>query len=250
MNVIVLAAGYATRLYPLTLDMPKALLEIGDRSMLDHIVDEIDTLDGVSSIIIVSNSKFHRHFSDWAGTRKVRSEIFVLDDGTSTEDTRLGAIGDIQFAILNRGLVHGGEDILVMASDNFFTFKLLDAYNFYKKKNRDCILVNRIDDLETLKRFGVAILDGDGKVVDLEEKPQNPRSDMGAYGMYFYLNDTLPLFKVYLDEGNKPDAPGNFPAWLCRRKEVYAYTFEGICYDIGTHEALDMVRREFVSGRN
>ncbi|MCL2164446.1 MAG: nucleotidyltransferase family protein [Oscillospiraceae bacterium] len=243
MVAIVLAAGYATRLYPLTLNRPKALLKIGNKTMLDHIIDEINTIGEVRSTIIVSNDKFYRNFTKWAGQKHSRTEITVLNDGTKTEEDRLGAIGDIHFVIKNCSIVD--EDILVIAGDNFFTYKLIDAYNYYKSVESDCILVMQFKDREALKRLGVAVVDENDKTIGFEEKPQNPRSDLAVFATYFYIKNTLPMIQQYLDEGNKPDAPGNFVAWLCRRKDVYAYRFSGECYDIGTPEALEQVRREY-----
>lgn len=240
MKCILLVAGYATRLYPLTLDKPKALLEVGGRPILDHIYDEICTIDAIQEILLVSNEKFYSHFAAWAAGKAAFPAITVLNDGTTSDENKLGAIGDIRF-VLHNEQIH--EDILVMAGDNIFTFPLKDFYKFYQNTGTDCICAHTVDDIHTLQRMGVAILDASGRVLDMEEKPQHPKSNIAVDPFYIYRRDTLPLFDTYIDEGNKPDAPGYFPSWLHKRKEVYAFCFHGECYDIGTPDSYAYVQQ-------
>jgi len=242
MKAIILAAGYATRLYPLTKDKPKALLPIAGKCILDYIVDEIETISEIDELIITSNSRFYSNFEDWKASRKTRLNVTVLDDGTTDDSNKLGAIGDISFAIDRLNL---SDDILIMAGDNIFTFKLLDYYNTFKKLNTDMILVKEIDDIEDLKRMANVITDENGLVVSMEEKPENPKSNLAAFASYIYKKETVPMIKQYLDEGNNPDAPGFFPSWLYKHKDVFAYKFEGECYDIGTPKSYDDVNRIF-----
>ena len=129
------------------------------------------------------------------------------------------------------------DDLMVIAGDNFFTYSLRDYVDYFRRKERDCVCVKVWEDEKTLSQFGIALLDKDGKVLEIEEKPEHPKSNTVVFAAYLYRRDTVPLFAAYLAAGNKPDAPGNFPAWLYRRKEVYAYTFEGECYDIGTPDS-------------
>jgi len=234
MKAIILSAGYATRLYPLTKDIPKGLLPIGEKSILDFIVDQIETIKDIDEVFIISNHKFYKNFYDWSVIRKSHLKFTVLDDNTTDDTNKLGAIGDIQFTIEKGNIC---EDVLIMAGDNFFTFDLLDYINFYKKVNADTILVKEMDKLSDLQRMGNAILDGNDKVVEMEEKPQEPKSKCAVFASYIYKKETLPLIKQYLNEGNNPDAPGFFPSWLHKIKPVYAYKFIGECYDIGTHES-------------
>ena len=240
MVTIVLAAGYATRLYPITLETPKALLKIGNKTMLDHIMDKIDELGNVAQTVIVSNDKFYNSFVQWKDGREgVGADgrgagITVLNDGTVSEQTRLGAIGDIRFAIEALSI---DDEVMVVAGDNFFTFRLTDFYDFYKRADADCVVVKKIADREVLKGLGVAVIGPGNQVLDFEEKPAAPKSDYAVYASYLYKKETLPLFSAYLDAGNPKDAPGNFPAWLCKRKRVAAYAFDGECYDVGTPEA-------------
>lgn len=242
MIAIILAAGYATRLYPLTINRPKALLPINNKPIIDYIIDEIETIEPVKEIIVISNHKFADCFFEWAKESKRKKKLTVLDDGTTTEETRRGAIGDILFAIKEKNI---DDELLVVAGDNFFTYKLKDYYDYYVKKDRDCVCVKKFDNRELLKQFGVALLDKNGRVLDIEEKPKEPKSDTAVYATYMYKRDTVPMFSQYIEEGNKPDAPGYFVEWLYKRKEVYAYTFEGECYDIGTPESYKEVCEEF-----
>ena len=242
MKAIILAAGYATRLYPLTKDRPKALLPINEKKILDFIVDEIETIPEVNELIVVSNHKFVPHFTEWAKERVTRFPISVLDDNTTDDTNKLGAVGDMDFAIREKKI---DDDILVMAGDNIFTFRLLDYYRYFKEKDADCILIKRLERLEDLQRMANAVLDEDERVTFMEEKPREPKTNNAVFASYFYKKETLPLIRQYLEEGNNPDAPGFFPSWLYAKKPVYAFAFEGECYDIGTHESYKEVQEIF-----
>ncbi len=242
MKAIVLSAGYATRLYPLTKDTPKGLLPIGKKSILDFITDEIETIPEIDEMFIISNHKFFTNFSDWANTRETRLKVTVLDDNTTDDSNKLGAIGDIWFTIQNGNI---DEDVLIVAGDNFFTFPLNDYLEFYRQNGYDSILVKEIDEIKELQRMANAILDENGKVLEMEEKPQNPKSNCAVFASYIYRKDTLPMIGEYLQAGNNPDAPGFFPSWLYSKKPVYAYKFKGECYDIGTHESYREVCEKF-----
>ena len=242
MKAIILSAGYATRLYPLTKNTPKGLLPIGRKSILDFIVDQIETIKEIDEIFIISNHKFYENFYAWSKTRKTHLEITVLDDNTTDDTNKLGAIGDILYTIENGGIK---EDVLIMAGDNFFTFELSDYIDFYKRVNADTILVKEINNIKELQRMGNAILDSNDIVVAMEEKPKAPKSNCAVFASYVYKKETLPLIKQYLDEGNNPDAPGFFPSWLHKIKPVYAYKFKGECYDIGTRESYAEVCEKF-----
>lgn len=238
MKAIILVAGYATRLYPLTLNTPKALLPINNKPIIDYIVDEINTVNEIDEIYVVTNHKFAGHFEDWAKKHKEGHRISVLDDGTLTEETRRGAIGDILFTIKEKNI---NDEMMIIAGDNYFTYKLKDYYDFYKKIGHDCVCVKEFDDKEMLKQFGIALLNKKGKVIDIEEKPENPKSNTVVFATYIYQKETVPLFSKYIEEGNKPDAPGYFIEWLYKRKDVYAYKFSEECYDIGTPKSYEEV---------
>ncbi len=238
MKAILLVAGYATRLYPLTKNMPKALLTIGNKPILTHIYEQLETLEAVDEVYVVTNHKFYNDFCKWVDTLKTSKKIVVIDDGTTSEDNRRGAIGDIQYTIDTMNIV---DDVVIIAGDNFFTYKLKDMYNYYSSIKDDCVCVKEINNIEELKAFAVASLDNNKKIVELEEKPQTPKSNTAVFATYMYTKSTINLFNEYLKEGNKPDAPGYFVEWLYRKKSVYAYKFEGECYDIGTKEAYEAV---------
>ena len=242
MKALILAAGYATRLYPLTIDKPKALLPVADKPIIDYIVDEIETIDEIDELVVISNHKFYPHFSEWAKERRCRLNIVVLNDNTTDDTNKLGAIGDVWFAIDNLKI---NDDILVMAGDNIFTFALKDYYNSFKEKGCDHILVKELQSLDDLRRMANVETDENGIVTDMVEKPQNPKTNLAAFASYIYKKDTVPMIKKYLDEGNNPDAPGFFPSWLFKHKDVYAYKFIGECYDIGTPDSYKEVNDIF-----
>jgi len=241
MKAIILLAGYATRMYPLTENQPKALLPLKGKPVIDYILDQINRLPDVTTVYAVTNSRFYTHFCDWAKTAPTSIPIEVLDDGTTNNDNRRGAIGDIVFTITEKSI---DEDIFIIAGDNYFTFDLREQYDFFKQKGCDTIAAKEINDIEQLKAFAVAELDPSGKVLGLEEKPAQPKSNTAIFASYFYRKDTLPLFHEYLSQGNPPDAPGYFPQWLHKIRDVYAYTMNGDCYDIGTIEMYEEMNKE------
>lgn len=241
---IVLAAGYATRLYPLTKDHPKPLLPVSGKPIIDYIIDEMETLPDLERIIVVTNHRFAGQFQEWAGSRNRtdRETIIVLDDQTTDDTNKLGAIGDIQLCIDKLGI---DDDLLVIAGDNLFTYRLKDAYDYFRSHGEDTLLARRMDTGEDLTRYAIVELDADNRVLSLEEKPKQPKTNTAVFATYFYRRDTVPMIAQYLAEGNTPDAPGHFPAWLYRRKAVRVFLFDGICIDIGTPESYAAVKDTF-----
>lgn len=239
MKAILLVAGYATRLYPLTKNMPKALLDIGGKAILTYIYEEIETLNAVDEVYVVTNHKFYDHFLKWSKEIKSSKKITVIDDGTTNENNRRGAIGDIKYTIDEKKI---NDDIIVIAGDNFFTYKLRDMYDYYNTIKDDCVCVKQIDNVEELKAFAVANIDENNQIIQLEEKPQIPKTNIAVFATYIYKKSTINLFTEYLQQGNKPDAPGYFVEWLYRKKPVYTYEFKGECYDIGTAESYERVK--------
>ncbi len=245
MKAIILAAGYATRLYPLTKNMPKALLEIAGRPMLDWFTENIVATGRVDGAVIVSNHRYFEYFCAWAEGARRRWPNFpieVLDDGTRGEDERLGAVGDIRFALEKAAI---DEDVMVAASDNFITFSLDGMLDEFQRHGRDTLLACHMADEEGRRSMAIATLDGEGRVVRLAEKPERPETDIAVYAIYCYRRDTLPLIGRFLDEGNNGDSPGRFPAWLYSRREMRVWFFPGECIDIGTPANLDAVRLRF-----
>lgn len=248
MKAIILAGGYATRLYPLTENMPKALLPIGGKPMMDYLVAGIAEIGEMTEVHIISNHKFADQFEEWKRTvdaekRYPNLTFTVWDDGTVSNEDRLGAVGDIQYVLERADL---NDDVLVAASDNFFTFPLTLFVEAFHQQKRDMLLGGTIEDIDTLRRFAVATMDETGKVLKLAEKPQEPEGTTGIYALYLYKKETLPLFKTYLAGGNNPDSPGRFPEWLCRQgHELGVYLFSGECVDIGTHESYEEICRQY-----
>lgn len=238
MKCILLCAGYATRLFPLTENFPKALLEVGGKSIIDYTLAKVNEIDEIDEIYLVTNAKYTPHFEKWAIEKNNVKPITVFNDGTTTNDDRLGAIGDIQFVIEKASIQ---DDILVLATDNLFDFKLVDFFDFYKTKNAPCVCVRKEEDMDLLRRIGVALFNDEMQILNFEEKPANPKSEYGVYAEYIYPQNVVPIIKEYLEDGNSSDAPGNLVAYLYKKMPVYSYIFEGACYDIGTHEALKEV---------
>ena len=230
MKCILLAAGYATRLYPLTKDKPKALLELGNKTILDRLMDKLEEIKRIDEVFIVTNHRFADIFSEWAKGYSGSKKVKVLDDGTTDNDNRLGAIGDMNYVIEQENIT---DEIFVLASDVIFDFSLRGLFDLYDSVDGDVISAHYIESIETLRSMGVLSFDESGKVTDFEEKPQNPKSHYGVPPFYIYRKSTLALIKQYLDEGNNCDAPGYFIPWLIRHTDVYAHSFDENIIDIG-----------------
>jgi glucose-1-phosphate thymidylyltransferase len=226
-KALILAAGYATRLSPLTDDFPKGLLPVGGRPLVDWIVDNVEQ-SGIDDVHLVTNARFAGVFGEWGRAR----EVTVHDDGTSTNETRLGAIGDIRFVDLD-------DDLLVIAGDNLFDYALSDFVEFWRSKDdASAVAVHDVGSRELAKRYGIVDVDDDARILAFVEKPDDPPSTLAATATYLYGREHLRLVETYLAEGNNPDQPGNLVAWLHRREPVYAFRFEGGWYDIGDHQQL------------
>lgn len=242
MKALILAAGYATRLYPVTKNQPKPLLEVSGKTILDYIVEKIERVDKINEIMIVTNDKFTSHFEQWSDVSTYEKKITVLNDGTTTNENRLGAIGDLQFSIKTLKIE---DDLLVLAGDNLFDFELTDFVAYFDKVGTDCITTYHESNQDQLKRAGVIEINNNKKVLSFEEKPQNPISSYCVPAFYLYKKETLPLLEQYILEGNDPDAPGNFIPFLIQHKSVHSYFFEGNRYDIGTIESYETVQELF-----
>ena len=240
MKCILLAAGYATRLYPLTRDIPKALLPIGNSSILEFLLEKIGQVEGIDLVLIVTNSQFFTQFEKWLEQHPGKKKITVLNDGTTSDENRLGAIADLQFAI-DAGEVD--DDVLVLAGDNLFDFSLVDFVAFFHQVDQNCITAHELLDQKALRRTGVIETDEQDRVVSFEEKPKQPKSSLAVPPFYLFKRETLPLIRNYLAEGHNTDAPGNFIPWLIQVQEVYAYRFQGNRYDIGTLESYQQAIR-------
>lgn len=242
MKALVLAAGYATRLRPLTDATAKPLLPVAGRPLLDYVCDRIDEVEEISELHVVSNARFVAAIKRWAESRQGRLRPLVQDDGTRSNEERLGAIGDIRFVVERAGL--DGEDLLVVAGDNLFEFSLAAQIEFWRSRSAradgaavSCVAVHRCAE-ELLSLYGVVVLDEDGRIRDFVEKPASPPSDLIATASYVFSGWHLAMIDRYLAEGNSPDQPGNFLAWLHSREPVFGFVFEQLWLDIGDQEQL------------
>ncbi len=243
MKAMILAAGYATRLYPLTKNYPKPLLKVGGKTILDHLIDQVKTIPDIDRAYVISNHRFYSHFANWArSSGKTHLQIDILDDGTTSNDDRLGAVGDIQFAIEARDIA---DDVMVLAADNILLFPLQKFINTFKSNPVSHIAVRHNPDYEDRKRRGNVQLDEKNRVLQFIEKPDKPIAAWSAPPIYIYPSTTLPRVKAYIDLGGNPDAPGHFTEWLHARETVYAYKIEGGILDIGNRESLAEARAFF-----
>ena len=236
MKCLILAAGYATRLYPLTENFPKPLLKVGNKTILDWLVDDIAAAGLVDEYVVISNHKFAHHFEEWAETRK--EQISVVDDGTETNETRLGAVRDIQFAIDALKL---DDDMLVIAGDNVLDFSLTHFIRYADSKQTSAIMRYYEPEEAKLRKCGIVEIDTDDKIISMEEKPAEPKSHWCCPPFYFYTKADAKRIPDAIEQGCGIDAPGSFIAWLATQTTVYAMEMPGSRYDIGNLESYKQV---------
>lgn len=245
MKVVILAAGYATRLYPLTLTQPKPLLPVAGQPMIDYVLDNLAPIGGLDRIYVVTNAKFAGHFQKWSDdyrAKKSRLDFTVVNDGSTDDTNKLGAIGDLHL-VLSREKVD--DDVIVVAGDNLFSEKLSDFGRYCREKNAPVLAVYDVGDLEQIKKYNSITLDGNGRIIFFEEKPKNPTSTLTGIALYFYPKATIPKIKQYIAEGNNPDQPGRLIQWLYTREPVYTWKVPGLWYDIGSKETLEEANKIF-----
>jgi glucose-1-phosphate thymidylyltransferase len=221
MKALILAAGYATRLRPLTDSIPKQLLPVGGRPIVDWILDRVEQTSA-DEIHLVTNARFAPDFERWAADKNVR----IHNDGTTSNDDRLGAVGDIHFVGLD-------DDLLVVAGDNLFDYSLAEYEAYWRDKGGSSVAVHDVGDRELAKKYGIVDVDDNDRITNFVEKPENPPTTLCATATYLYTREHARLVETYLEEGNPPDQPGHYVAWLHKRAPVYAYRFTGEWFDIG-----------------
>jgi len=232
-KALLLAAGYATRLRPLTDEIAKPLLPIGGRPMIDWILDRIEAAGEIDAVHVVTNAVYASAFEAWAAP----NGVVVHNDGTASNEDRLGAIGDILFAAREGGLGEGG--VLVIAADNLFEFSLADYIAFWREQGgASAIAVHELSDPALAPLYGIVELAPDGRVLGMQEKPEHPRTNLASTATYLFSAAHLALIDRYLEEGNPPDPPGRFLTWLCEREPVYGFRFNEAWLDIGDREQL------------
>jgi glucose-1-phosphate thymidylyltransferase len=257
MNALILAAGYATRLYPLTLNKAKPLLEVGGKPIIERLLDNLRTVPGLRTTYIVTNAKFANDFQNWANAYQDRSssaeatadrhpepQITIVNDGSTSDDDKLGAIGDINLVLTREDLAN--DDLLVIAGDNLFEQPLGDFIN-RAKNSAATVAVHDVGDFEAMKKYGTVTVDGKGVITSFEEKPEKPKSTLASIALYYYSREILPLFPTYLAAGNNPDQPGRFLQWLYTRKPVNTFKINGRWLDIGSKETLAEADKTFSS---
>ena len=240
MKCLILAAGYATRLYPLTENFPKPLLKVGEKTILDWLIDDIDESGLVDEYIVISNHKFAHHFDAWAKTKHVF--VTVLDDGTDSNENRLGAVKDIQYAIDEMNL---DSDMLVIAGDNVLDFSLTRFVAYAKEKNTSCILRYYEPETKKLLKSGVVTVDENDRVLKMTEKSPTPETNWCCPPFYYYSREDAKLVKKGIESGCGTDAPGSYIAWLCTQSTVHAMEMPGSRYDIGNLESYEQVQKTY-----
>lgn len=245
MKVLILAAGYATRLYPLTLTQPKPLLPVAGKPMIEYVLDNIAPIGGIDRVYVVTNAKFADHFQRWADqyrATKAKLDFTIVNDKSTDDSNKLGAIGDLHLVVTKEKVQ---DDLIVVAGDNLFSQSVEDFGRFCREKNAPVLGTYDVKSLEAVKKYSSIDLAPDGRIKSFVEKPANPTSTLIGIALYYYPKAVLPLIEQYIAEGNNPDQPGRLIQWLYPRTPVYTWTVPGLWFDIGSKETLDEANRIF-----
>lgn len=244
MKIIVLAAGYATRLYPLTLTRPKPLLTVADKPMIENVLDHLSAIPGIDSVHVVVNDKFFPQFEAWAEgyRRSDRPDLKLLNDQSADESSKLGAVGDLQLVLEQHGI---DDDLIVVAGDNLFSKPLKGFGDFCRGRDSVVLGVYDIGTLEQAKKYGVVSMDGGARITEFVEKPDHPRSTLIGIGLYYFPRNSLGWIREYISAGNNLEHPGRLIQWLYPRLPVCAWEVPGLWYDIGSKETLEEANRIF-----
>jgi glucose-1-phosphate thymidylyltransferase len=246
MNILILAAGYATRLYPLTLTKAKPLLDVAGKPMMEWVIDNLAPIAGISKVFIVTNSKFAADFQAWAdGYNRSHAKLpfTIVNDGSTSDADKLGAIGDIHYVIQQHGIED--EDLLVVAGDNLFSQSLEGFGVAAREKNAPLLGVYDVKSIDEAKKYGVVAVDAQGVITQFVEKPPQPPSTLIGIALYYYPKHVVPMIRQYLKDGNNPDQPGRFVQWLYTRTPVHAWSVPGTWFDVGSKENLEEAGRVF-----
>ena len=249
MNALILAAGYATRLYPITLTKAKPLLEVAGKPMIDWVLDNLAPITDLERVYVVTNRKFVKDFQGWAEQYRAKHPKFtieIIDDGSTDDSDKLGAIGDIVLAVTRHDLAK--DDLIVVAGDNLFSEPLAD-FARAAKNSQAMLATYDVGDLEAMKKYASITTDAEGVITQFEEKPPNPKNTMAGIALYYYSREVVPLFTTYIAAGNNPDQPGRFIQWLYERKPVKTFQIKGTWFDIGSKETLEEANQIFTQFR-
>lgn len=242
MKNIVIAAGYATRLGELTRNFPKPLLQIGRSTILGRMLDDIDRIDDIDEHIIITNHRFAHIFEAWAAEQSYTKPVTIVDDGTSTNETRLGAVCDLLFAMEKLDI---DDDLLVVAADNILMFSFQEFVDFAKEKDSSCIMCHEQPSIERLQRTGVVVIDEDNRVLNMEEKPQVPKSHWAVPPFYIYMKKDLELVRHSVENGCGKDAPGNLAHYMVNNTVMHAWPMSAGRFDIGSPDSYEEAKHLF-----
>jgi glucose-1-phosphate thymidylyltransferase len=245
MKVLILGAGYATRLYPLTLNQPKPLLPVAGKPMIEYVLDNIAPIGGIDRVYVVTNEKFAGHFQKWSDqyrSTKSKLEFTIVNDHSTDDSNKLGAIGDMHLVITKEKV---DDDLIVVAGDNLFSQSLEGFGAVCRQKKAPVLAVYDVKSLEEIKKYNSITLDAEGKITFFEEKPKTPTSTLTGIALYYYPKSSLPLIHQYMAEKNNPDQPGRLIQWMYQKTPVYTWTVPGLWFDIGSKESLEEANRIF-----
>lgn len=246
MNVLILAAGYATRLYPLTQTKAKPLLEVAGKPMLDWVINNLAPISAIEKVYVVTNNKFAADFQAWADqhhSQNPKLAFEIINDGSTSDADKLGAIGDINLCIARGNLA--ASDLIVVAGDNLFSQSLEEFGAFCQNARKPVLALYDVGNTEEAKKYGVVAVDEKGVITSFEEKPAEPKSTLIGIALYYYPKETVPMFATYIAAGNNPDQPGRFVQWLYQQTEVQTWKVPGTWFDVGSKETLEEANRIF-----
>jgi len=242
MKGLILAAGYGTRLYPLTLDRPKPLVKVGGRAILERLLKKLEKIEACDEVYIVTNDKFYGMIAKWVRDRDFSIKLSVINDKTTSNEDRLGAIGDINLVLEEK---NPNDDILIIAGDNLFEFDIADFVSFAREKEKLSIALFDVKDSELARNYGIVSINGDQKIRDFQEKPAKPESTLASTGIYYLAESKLPMLASYMKTALAKDAPGNFVKWVSEKDGAYGYVFTDGWYDIGDKKSLEKADIEY-----
>ena len=242
MKGLILAAGYGTRLYPLTLDRPKPLIKVGGQTILERLLHKFEQIESCDGVYIVTNAKFHGMLVKWVEAREFSVKIDIINDNTTSNEDRLGAIGDIDLVFKEKT---PSDDILIVAGDNLFEFDIANFLGFVEEKSKIGVALFDVQDLALAKKYGIVSLDSDKKIDGFQEKPEEPKSTLASTGIYYIPKTRLTMVDDYMKTDLVKDTPGNFVKWVSENDEVFGYVFTEGWYDIGDKKSLEKADIEY-----
>ena len=235
MKAIILAGGYAKRLWPLTKNKPKQLLSVGGRPMIEYIMEKLEAQKGIDKIIISTNEKFEENFKQWLSEYKSTKDVSLVIEPTLLEENKLGSVGALGYLIKKKNI---DEELMIIGGDNLFEFNLRDLVNYYREKRGNVVALYDLKSVQKARSYGVAKVNEEMRIIGFVEKPENPPSTLVSTACYVLSSEGVKSILTYLDKGENPDAIGFFVKWLIKRERVFGFVFSGRWFDIGSLESL------------